>query len=198
MKVESVFNRTIVRFQCEEKDFYTNENFLQNIDKLFMHPSMRNNISKEQIGEAQTTVGKDFLLPLKLPGAENLEQWIHDKIIEAAPHFVDFIPSNVEYVRTWTNRMFRGCEGKTHHHKGPNHGIGVFYVDIPENGSDLVFVRDGVDWSRISDYSTDDMVFANTQTGELVLHDVEIAHAVSEHNNDKPRICIVMEFKYIP
>jgi hypothetical protein len=198
MKVESVFNRTIVRFQCEDKDFYSNENFLQNINRLFTHPSMRDNVSQEQIGEAQTTVGKNFLLPLKLPGAENLERWIHERLFEAAPHFVDFTPSKIEFIRTWTNRMFRWCEGQTHHHRGPNHGIGVFYVNIPENGSDLVFVRDGVAWTRIADYSPDDVVFAGTKTGELVLHDNEIAHAVSEHNNDEPRVCIVMEFKYIP
>jgi hypothetical protein len=198
MKVEHVFNRKIIRFQCDEVEFYTNENFLHNLNRLFNHPAMRDTVSNEQVGDAQTTVGKNFLLPLKLPGAENLERWIHERLMEAAPHFVDFTPTSIQFVRTWTNKMFRGCEGQTHNHRGPNHGVGVFYVNIPENGSDLVFVRDGVYMTKISDYAIGDVVFAGTRTGELVLHDTEISHAVSEHDNDEPRICIVVEFTYIP
>jgi hypothetical protein len=200
MIVQQVFNRKVVRFQCEAEEVYKNKNFLQNLDRLFDHPSIRDNVSMEQNGKntARTTVGTAVIPPLQLPGGENLQKWIYDKLFEASSEFVDFVPKKIEFIRTWANRMFVGCEGATHHHKGKNHGVGVFYVNIPTNGSDLVFVRDGVYMSCISEYSSDDIVFAQTKTGELVLHDPVISHAISEHKNNEPRTCIVFEFKYIP
>jgi hypothetical protein len=199
MIVQNVFDRKVVRFQCEDETFYKNEEFLKNINETFEHPSLTSSggAVAERIGHAPSTVGKYFLRPLMLPGSEQLKKWIDDRILEAATHFVDFIPRNIEYVRNWSNKMYKESEGLVHRHKGSPDGVGIFYVNIPENGGDLVFIRDGAYLTRIEDFAPEDIVFAGTNAGELVLHDPSILHSVSKHNNDEPRICIVVEFKYI-
>jgi hypothetical protein len=221
MKLQPVFNRKIIRFQCDSEEIYKNKNFLQNLDKLFNHPSIRDNTSIQQSGKMHTTVDKPFISPLQLPGGELLEKWMYDKILEASSHFVEFIPTKIEFVRSWANKMYINSSVIPHIH-GAQHkiqknysdqlrnkihqsnyrfkqaGVAIFYINNPSNGGDLIFIKDGEVYNDISEYSSNDILFANVKAGELILHDVEMCHAVSEHKNNEPRICIVVEFKYIP
>lgn len=195
MKVQTFFEEKIVRFICDDKSIYENEVFQKNLEKFFNHPSVEKVTAAEQVGSGYTYRGLNKITPLMLPGAEKLEKWIYSKLIEAAPFFVNFKPSKITFHRIWTNRTFKGYSGKTHIHN-ENHGVGIFYLSVPKNSSDLVIVRNGLPLTNINDYDETDIAYANVTTGEFVLHKTHLMHGISEHKSEEPRICIVMDFNY--
>ena len=75
--------------------------------------------------------------------------------------------------------------------------VGIFYVDNPENGSQLVFVDKDFIGALPSDIPESNKQYINTNSGDLIMHGPHVRHAVSEHKNSKPRICFVYHFNFI-
>jgi hypothetical protein len=200
MKIQEVFDRKVVRFQCEDASIYKNKKFLENLNMLFDHPAVRKNKApRERAGHGTSTVGLESLQPLRFPESIPLKNWIDARIMESYIHFVDFIPSGIKYFRNWTNKIFKDAQVSVHDHAHKSvDGVGIFYVNLPDNGADLVFIKDGADLTTVDNYSPADIVQVNARDGELVLHDPTILHTTTKHNNEEPRICIVIEFEYIP
>ena len=154
------------------------------------------NVAPEIVGEIETTITSTIPIPM-LPGLENLMVWVKQQIMNAAPHFVDFTPSEFEFdlKRTWANKMFLGSKVTPHTHdvvpgtteRNTNNarGVAIFYLQLPEQSSDLVFIQD------------EDTIYANAKEGELIFHTKDILHSVTEHESDIPRICLVFEFTYL-
>lgn len=99
----------------------------------------------------------------------------------------------------WINLSFQGCEIKNHYDKYDEHTskslIILFYPKAPLGGSDLVFIHDSKygDWA--SDQSENDLVRISIESGDIVIMDNYILHAVDTHNIAEPRMCIATEFK---
>jgi hypothetical protein len=75
--------------------------------------------------------------------------------------------------------------------------VAIFYVDVPQGSSNLVFIRNGKDDTYIDDYVESDRYYLKPIEGELVIHSPETWHAVSVHNSDLPRNVFVFDIDYI-
>ena len=75
--------------------------------------------------------------------------------------------------------------------------VGIFYVDVPEGSSDLVFIRNGKADTYIHEYDECDRYHLKPKQGELVIHSPEVYHAVSVHNSDLPRNVFVFDIDYV-
>jgi len=170
-----------VKLHCDNKTFYKNENALKTFDTIFSHESVKMNTSNEQNGKSYSTCGMNSDIILKMPGLQNLIQWISFNILEYSYLFTEKNVSKIEYKRVWTNKIFEGCYGNWHTHDYFEGVVSIFYFQVPENSSKLLVENDEIE----------------VKTGNLILHHSKLPHAVSKHMSEEPRICIVFESIYI-
>ena len=193
MKIEKVFGTNVVRVMCEQPEWYQNEVAVNSLERLFRRHSKD---APEIVGKVQTSLTSPMPVEM-LPGLENLIDWVKKQIMMAAPSFVNFTPTGFQFdmKRTWANKMYRGSQVLPHTHDvvagsqerrtNNSHGVAIFYLQMPEHSSDLVFMEG------------ETVHHANVKQGELVFHTKDVLHAVTEHQSDIPRICLVFEFTYI-
>ncbi len=177
--VKRVFDTNVIIQQCPYPDFYSTEDIITNLS-TFAHQFEQE--APEQSGKAYTTsngtTGRvahfDYLQPLM--------EWIRNTVWYNR-HYLKggAAATNIILGRNWVNEMYEGCSGIEHHHYCP---VAVFYVRIPENGADMIFVDE------------DETIPAGAMEGDLLIHDTGIRHSVSEHKNDISRICLVLEFNF--
>lgn len=203
MIVQDVFNTKVVRVMCEVPDFYDTPSIHKNLERAFhlaeTYRPKDVKVGQEGVGKFETMMGGHMPVEM-IPGLEPLMAWISVHIMNAAPYYVDFKPSGFQFFRTWANKMYEGAEGKAHQHgKGDDDvGVAIFYLQVPENSSDLVFLEgDVVAQKTLDEYQDETKIYANVKQGELVFHDNKITHAITKHNNVVPRICLVFEFRYL-
>ena len=97
--------------------------------------------------------------------------------------------------RCWANRVFKNSEGLIHFHA--NSLVFLLYYNIPNNSSDLVFINPKhIDKIKQSESSIpiEDKLAIKVHSGMCILHDGNILHGVSKHNNDNHRDVLVFEF----
>jgi hypothetical protein len=149
-------------------------------------------------GEVLTSVGNEYSDIQFLPGATQLVAWVTEKLLETNKKAKSLI-----YTKSWANMMFKNSEGLVHAHVHPDFKfppvdfVAIFYVYVPENGSDLVFIEDGEFNTHYYDYPENKRTHIKVNTGDLLIHPPQVAHAVSKHNSEIPRICLVFEGKYL-
>lgn len=204
------FDRTIVQYKCTDESIYKNEKIKESLDFLFNLEKIKNSYNPEQHGKALSSCGHEDLPIIGIPGGENLVFWVRDRLIDSAKYFGFKNIVNVRFGRTWANKMFKGCEGRTHGHRYNNQDkksivpdcVGIFYFEVPENGSNLVFCRPNGNFitqaeKLIEEFDPRDLYIQETKTGDLVIHDADFIHGVTKHHSDTPRICFIFEFTYI-
>ena len=187
----------IIKVHCNNKNIYTNEDLLSSIETIFNLPEIknrkRNEIWDSHYGEGETTEINPYLGPAYIPGSEKLTEWIMEQV-------------NASYgksiiTRSWMNRLLEGSQGRCHNHYNTQLGspdiVAIFYVDNPENGSQLVIVDKDYTGILPSDIPDSNKQYIPTISGDLIMHGPNIWHAVSEHKNSKPRICFVYQFNLI-
>jgi hypothetical protein len=114
------------------------------------------------------------------------------------PHFDEGcrllgIENRGEIVRAWANKMFKGASGKLHSHPMAKI-VFILYIDCPEGSSSLI-MSDITDYNvPYKDIPLDRQHIIPVEKHMLVCHDGEISHAISEHQSDLPRSCIIFEF----
>jgi hypothetical protein len=74
--------------------------------------------------------------------------------------------------------------------------VSIFYADVPEGSSNLVFIKDGAGDTRIEDYPQERQHWLQPIEGELVMHTPEVWHAVSVHMSDTPRNVFVFDIDF--
>ncbi len=195
MDLETVFGYKIFLSTCQDESVYKNKTLSDAVERIYNHPAVRNTLSREQIGQALTTVGNPDLHIANLPGIERLVEWISDQLQQVA---VELGLSKTGFVmpRAWTNRMFKGCEGRCHVHQYPADGVAIFYYQVPEDSANLVVIDGGVSGSEYHDYPENRKHFISPHAGQLVIHSIDTPHAVSRHNSDDPRTCFIFEFLF--
>ena len=196
MQIKKFLNHTIITHHCDHKEYYTNEDIYNSIDYVFGLEHIKNSVDTYQRGMALSTVRyyNDFPL-LELPGSEKLISWIRERIIESTDSLGYKDVTDITFGRTWINLMFEGCEGACHDHNEAGSGVAIFYANVPKNSSDLVLVEGGVNNTKLSDYDPSQCFPIQLTSGDLVIHDPLLPHAVTRHNNQEPRICFIFEFR---
>jgi uncharacterized protein (TIGR02466 family) len=200
-------NKVVVaHLNNEQKVSYFNQDFKNN---LMLSVKMANIKRREQgsyvphkVGhlESSTYVTAKNLLPLNQKGAEDLKQWIRQTLLDNSHHFVDFQPKDVLLDNSWTNVMYKGSSVKLHVHDAKNSCASILYMDCPSDGGQLGFVgEDIVDSQKLhlSDYADLQRFIFNNQNGDLIMYPSNLAHGVTTHMSNSPRICIVIDAKYV-
>lgn len=179
--VKRVFDTNVIIQKCPYPDFYSTEDIISNLS-TFAHQFEQE--APEQIGKAYTSStggpnGRiahfDYLQPLL--------EWIRNTVWYNRHYLTGGIDANsITLGRNWINEMYKDCSGIEHDHFCP---VAVFYVRVPENGADMIFVNGN------------ENIPAGATTGDLLIHDTGIRHSVSEHKSDISRICLIVEFNFL-
>jgi|LakMenEpi03Aug12_release.lakeMendotaPanAssembly.Ray.scaffolds.fasta_scaffold226161_2 hypothetical protein len=178
--VKQVFGTNVIIQKCPYPDFYSTEDIISNLS-TFAHQFEQE--APEQVGFAYTssTGGPngsiahfDYLQPLM--GWIRNTVWYNRHYLNGGKN-----ANSIALGRNWINEMYKDCSGIEHNHSCP---VAVFYVRIPENGADMIFVNGN------------ETIPAGATEGDLLIHDTGIMHSVSEHRNDISRICLIVEFNF--
>lgn len=206
MQVEEIFGRKIARAHCNEPDFYTNIELQKSCNRVFALPEIQDRYRGAEWdsheGNGESTEGNLFLGPDNLIGSSDLMQWIKSQCVIAAKLAWNIDATDVTVTRSWMNRMNKGSKGKCHKHSGSNAYIAptmvaIFYVSNTDDGASLVIVNDGVHGLLPEEFPSVNTHSLITMPGDLVIHDSETYHAISEHKGNEPRVCFVFHMEAV-
>ena len=186
------FDYKLYREQCNES-IYKDPNLISAIDTLLETTYANSTTPSERIGKAVSTVGSDFNI-LHLPEIRNLAEWIVSQIM-TIDEFRSKNSNTFDFTRHWANRIYKDCNGLCHTHPKQADAVAIFYLDVPEGGSDLVIINNGKEDSNYLEYGEKDRHDINVESGTLIIHKPDVPHAVSIHNSTDPRTCLIFEFK---
>ena len=218
MITEHPFGHTLIRTQCTDLELYHNEDLTKAVNQVlnlpFFKDRKRGFKADSQIGNGLTSVGHEYLALVNLPGSNALAKWVAEQMLNAKESLgIDKLGTQVKFKRSWANRLYKGAQGKCHQHVKVDQYIaeltdyshvnfrpdivGILYVDVPVNSSDLVIINNGREDTYATDYAEEDKFYIHPQQGELVMHLPDVWHAVSIHNSDLPRNCFVFDADFI-
>lgn len=195
MREISVFNHPLYLDSNPNIEKYSTPEILKQIDDIFNLPVIKDRTrgsrdSHDGVGE--TTEDQLYLGPANLLVLKDLTEWIIERGSVV-------LGSKVEISKSWMNRMYQGSQGRTHNHIGYGSDaahktpdlIAIFYLNNPLGGSNLVIVENGIAGELPSEMNHKETYQILSSTGDLILHDPYVWHAVSEHRATDPRICLV-------
>jgi len=211
-----VFDTFIDVFEFTRVDDYPGKEFFDSkVEELFNLPQVVNAKTPitERNGNALSTIHlcsgkfrKHILYFLQLTD-HVLGVWIIEQLRIAG---IDYNLSRTRDVtaykfhRAWANRMFKGCDGQAHRHKLPGEEkpdlVAIYYHQVPDNSAELIFINEkdmsiGVG-KHYLEYPEEQRFHFKPKAGMLVVHDPHIMHAISTHQSDLPRTCIIFEPAY--
>ena len=185
-----VFDFPVVKLICSH-EIYSNPTIAVGLDTIFSS----NRVKKNQLSWSTCPISGSLNDIQNIPNISPLLSWISASILKNRTSFGNPDARTVTFTRGWTNRMFKGCANQCHTHAAPADGVAVFYHSVPDtDSSNLVLIKNGQDETPINMYPEEDCYYLEVKTGDLVIHHRSIPHAVSRHNNDEPRTCIVLNF----
>jgi hypothetical protein len=194
MIVENIFGHKIYRIQCTDSNLYRNAELTASVDRVFDLPEIKkfNGNRGSQNGNGLTFVDHPYLSLEHLPGSKPLMDWVARQIIANTDR------TGITFVRSWANRIFKDCTGILHNHHGYGHVdiTGLLYVDVPDHGAELIFVKGGEIGKSHLDYAPEDRYYLQPKQGELILHDSTIFHTVGQHVVDMTRTVFVFDAVY--
>ncbi|NMM40290.1 putative 2OG-Fe(II) oxygenase [Pseudoalteromonas arctica] len=209
-----IFNRHICIFDFELHDrFIGRQQSYTIINELLSSPDVlsKENVPDAEGGRALSTVHlcDKYHIPTLLNFKHNiLGKWILQRILESAydlgyDKYRDV--RRLKFHRTWVNKMGKNCDALAHRHANEGwtipHLVAIYYLDVPENSADLIFINDTSSIMRgghAKDYKEVDQVKVKAKTGRLVCHDAKEFHATSVHKNDLTRTCLILEVGFAP
>jgi hypothetical protein len=113
--------------------------------------------------------------------------------------FTNKVVKDLKFDNTWINLTFQGCEIKNHYDKFEDTDykslITLFYPNAPAGGSSLVFIHNSKYGQWASDCLECDVIRIAIESGDVIIFDNSILHAVDTHTALEPRMCIATEFK---
>lgn len=217
MIVEQVFGDPVVRIKCEDESMWRNPMLEQSIELSYRQHSVvtRTPIKGKDsyVGTGYTTVGQWYQF-VDLPGCIRLREWIEQSFLQAKDVIgLSHKGNGISFKRSWSNRMFRGDFGKCHKHTKLDlymkentdfsetnfraDAVGIFYADVPEGSSNLVFIQDGTEDTLIDHHPKEKQYWHKPIEGELVIHSPDVWHAVSVHNSNLARNVFVFDIDFV-
>lgn len=207
----SAFGYEIYKFNLFNDGKHIQEDWIDLALKELKDPNVRDNqscnLDKNSVS-GETLVWSSFETPARsffdFQNSEMLLEWIVEKVHSVAEHFdLDSI-YKPQLTIDWMNVMYKGSFGNCHTHdddSDPNSlkkVVAVFYLHAPDNSADLLILKNtrrycemGIDPRSIPN---EEIFPVSVKTGDLVIHKVDLPHAVGEHKSDDHRLCLVMEF----
>lgn len=168
------------KVNCSDTTLYKNKDLNYSLEKVFALPEIQEKCNPKK-SASLTTAGHPYLLLNTLPGAGPLTTWVLEQMS---------VPRKVKLVDAWSNRLFPGwtAQGQTHNHQDSHHVdlVGIFYVDVPKKGAELIFV-DGDGTREV----------IQPVAGDLIIHDASIHHTVGDHRERMVRTVCVFDTVYI-
>lgn len=191
-----VFNYKVARTHCNDSLIYKSKEITQGLDKLFSDPNLCPCLD-DQNGEGVSTFRlEDYFLFKDVDGIEPFKKWFEEQALEISDYFGKPNATGVTYFRAWTNKIYKGCSGNVHDHDPDSDAMAVFYPLAPEGSADFGFVKDGWAHARNNEIAIENLAWQNVEEGDLIFHETNAWHTVSEHQSDTPRIVFVIEFSY--
>jgi hypothetical protein len=75
----------------------------------------------------------------------------------------------------------------------------IFYLQAPKDSASLLVIKNTRDYSTmgVSPFTIpqNEIYSVPVTTGDLIIHKVDLPHAIDKHLNTEPRLCLVMEFQ---
>jgi len=194
-EIISVFDYNIIKHKVPSH-LYSSKILESDVDKLFNLDFIvqNGNRSVEKFGKGYSTCDFGSDLILNLGDISPLFEYISYFIIENFS--LGSKKEKILYTRIWSNKIYRDCSGRCHTHGGINDGSAIFYYKCPDNSSDLIILKNKID-GLVKDEHKNISKHIKVESGDLIIHDKNVPHAISKHMNDDPRICFVFDFKLI-
>jgi hypothetical protein len=156
------------------------------------------------------SVWSTFQTPVKsffdFEESDKLLNWIKEKLIQVAPDLGFTKVKSIDLTIDWMNIMYKNSFGNCHTHDDVAEQdtkekiVAIFYLQAPENSAKFLVVKNNKDYSSMGvspfTLSEDEILPIEVKTGDLIIHKVDLPHAVDVHMLDEPRLCLVMEFRY--
>lgn len=188
MQIIEAFGHRVHQTRCDQPELYKNSQLLQAVARIFQLPEVVNRERgaawDSQYGPGETTEPVPLLGPANIPDAGPLVEWILLQAQQATG-------SEFTITKHWMNSMLPGSQGLCHSHHGGGDLVAIFYLQNFPGGSDLVLINNGKPGTKYTDYADVDRHHVAVATGDLILHDTDLWHAVSINNSEYPRICFV-------
>jgi hypothetical protein len=147
------------------------------------------------------TPAKSFF---SFPDADKLLVWIKQKVLQIAPEF-GFDSHSAELTINWMNIMYKNSFGNCHTHDDENDPdtvqkvVVIFYLQAPKDSASLLVIKKTRDYSTmgVSPFTIpqNEIYSVPVTTGDLIIHKVDLPHAIDKHLSTEPRLCLVMEFQ---
>ena len=192
MKIIKCFNYCLYKCKCDES-IYLETKLNDLVFTLLNNEFAKNNHAIEGVGNVVTTVDMDVNLT-DYDELNKLVDWIKNQIL-SIQKFNSLKVENIKSTRSWVNKMETGSEGLVHTHSDEANVVAIFYLSNSEKGSNLVVTKNTKENISYLECDETDVSITETQTGDLILHESNVPHAVTIHQSKKPRICLVFEFK---
>jgi hypothetical protein len=183
------FDYELYKSTCEES-IYRDPMLTEAVDNI-LTKNAADRIHEQQ-GNAISSVGSDFNI-LHLEQTYNLASWIISQILEI-DEYKSKGSTTIDFIRHWANRIYEGCSGLCHTHTRNVDGVAIFYLDVPDGGSNLVIINNGEENSNYLNYDEKDRHHIGVESGTLLIHKPDVPHAVSIHKSKDPRTCLIFEF----
>jgi hypothetical protein len=194
---QTIFDRPVYRFHCEDAELYTNSMLMNSIDRLLDLPLIQNRtrglLYDSCYGEVLTSAGNEMSDIENLPGAGRLIAWIKTQLLLTSPG-----SKTVQFKRTWCNKMFKDSEGLVHAHVHPDlpdpgiDFVSIFYLQSTADYGNLVIV-DCEDFNtRVHEYPEDKKVALPCVSGDFIVHDKFSHHGISAVG-ETPRLIFALE-----
>jgi hypothetical protein len=74
--------------------------------------------------------------------------------------------------------------------------VGILYVNVPPNSSNLVIVKDGKEDTPVEFFPKEETHWIEPEEGMLIIHSPYVWHGVSVHNGDLPRDVFVFDIDF--
>lgn len=209
----TAFGETAYKLNIADDGLDIPEAWIQSVIQVFDDPRTQDNVDCARDldvtakGHCYSTFGVPVMSFFSLPGTDKILTWVKQQIVDVAPELGFDNVKSAELTIDWMNIMTKGAFANVHTHYdegedgAPRKLVAILYLQAPENSSKLIVVDNRKDYSgqargeSITDIPVDQQFEISVTTGDLLIHKVAVPHGVSEHFNDTPRLCLVMEFQ---
>jgi hypothetical protein len=141
------------------------------------------------------TTAHDSSIIHRIDIRKHIENWLRKVVVDYCKEKKITI-SDIEVIRSWSNRIHRGVGGKPHRHNGPETDkVVILYYEVPKGSSDFVIIDSKEELQSYELYDKEKLHFLPVRPGMAIMHDTDVLHAVTEHNSDEPRTVFVFDIK---
>ena len=169
---------TIILKKYDKDVWNTNEDFRKEFNLYFNKEEIKNRTITQAKGFLSSTasdhISEDWILNSKY--LKPIINWIEKEILESTKYFLNIEYKNIYPSRIFINKMYKNSSADWHSHTVSGL-VGVFYLNAPENSGELLTKNKKI----------------RVKTGDLIIHQPELKHAVSKHLIEEPRISLVYE-----